>query len=97
MEGRTPWIINDYNRTVYNASFSVIVVGGITYSYITTVQNVENTPSDDIITATPVVAMTNAVATVTGTSSAPCFACAVSISASAGGALIFTFLQQGIR
>jgi len=99
--GRTAWLINDYNRTVYNSSFIVVISAApstITYSYETTIDNVEEENPANIQSIAPIANMTNAVVSASSSSDRPCFACCVSVSASTlGGSLRFTFLQQGIR
>lgn len=92
--GQTHWKNSNYYSTVANMSISVVVSGTITYSFITTLDNVNTHPAPTIFT--PITAMTGATTNELGSYTAATAYSAIQITAATNGSLTATFIEQGI-
>lgn len=94
--GRTHWYNFNYHATVLGFSAQVVVTNSpnITYSFITTLDDVNTiaTPT----TFTPIAAMTAANTTQFASYNTTQRYCCINITAATTGSLTATFLQQGI-
>jgi hypothetical protein len=93
--GATDWFNSNYHATVLGMTIQVIVTGTITYSFQTTLDDVQTNPTPTVFT--PVVNLTAATTTQIGFYNNTARYSKISITASnATGSLVATFLQQGI-
>lgn len=92
--GATHWFNSNNQSTVANMAIQAEVTGTINYSFQTTLDDVQTaTP----VTFTPIVAMTAATASQLAGYSVPTLYSRIAINSSTNGAVLCTFLQQGIR
>jgi hypothetical protein len=92
--GRTHWINFDYDILVPNYSIQVVVTGTINYTFGVTLDDV-NTVTPTVFT--PVVALTGATTSQLASLTAPINWMKITINSSdATGAIVATFLQQGL-
>jgi hypothetical protein len=94
--GFTAWYSHDYDRTVLNLGIQVVVLGTITYSWQTTLDNVQTVLNP--IVFTPIVAMTAAATDQLANYTNPTGWSRIAVTASTGAAtLTETICQQGLR
>ena len=93
--GATNWFNSNYHRNVLGQTVQVIVTGTINYTYLTTLDDVDTNPTP---TGFPtIVGMTAATTNQIGSYLSPARFSKISINSSnATGALVATFLEQGI-
>ncbi len=92
--GRTNWYDYNYHATVASQTQQVVVTGAITYSFSTTLDDIQTIAAPTVFT--PIAAMTAATTSQFATIVGPLRFSNITISASAGGSLVATFVQQGI-
>lgn len=104
--GRTHWFSNNYHSTVLGMSVQVVVANTITYSFQTTLDDVQTIATPTVFSGIVIPQANNAQAFTTVMSAATATAMAgylwptryssILISAATDGSLVATFLQQGI-
>lgn len=95
--GRTRWFVRNAYAPVGAMGIQVVVAGAITYSFITTLQEVSGRADAQIATFAPVAALTAQNANGHASFTDPVLYAAISITASgADGSLEAIFLQQGM-
>lgn len=92
--GQTHWKNSNYDSTVVSMAVAVVVTGTITYSFITTLDDVQVTSTPNVFT--PEMAMTAATASELINYFTPTAYSAIQITAATTGSLVVTFLEQGI-
>lgn len=92
--GRTHWYDYNYHATVIGFTAQAVVTGTITYSFETTLDDVNTVAAPTV--ATPIAGMTAATTTQYAVYNNTMRYCCIHITAATDGALAITFLQQGI-
>ncbi len=92
--GQTHWKNSNFQSTVVNMSIEVVVTGTITYSFITTLDEVQRIAAPT--TFSPIAAMTAATTNQLGNYLNATAYSAIQITAATTGSLVATFIEQGI-
>jgi hypothetical protein len=96
--GKTNWYLSNYQQEVSNMSIQVEATANITYSFSTTLDDIQEFTYANIVSFSPVATLTAATTSILASYSAPVRYSTIKVTASNDtGKLTATFLQQGIK